>query len=288
MALNEAVNEDDPEKRLIQLLLDHGASPAVNGCKTMVDAVHNSASPALALLLDKNLPREDVSRAFNAAFTADTFDKWFTEAGLQAASLLLDKGAHGDSINSALVLAMKRSASESQVLASRFVTLLVSHGADVNYNRGEPLQQAASKANFSWSKQLLEGNPTIETLSLAFQCIFDTTLSQDEVLDLFKLFAEYRNGDVRIDIMSHPQGSDPVLVRAISRYPRSITILGTLLDAGLYHDQATTYKIHSDVEDAEEMTLLLWALAQPQKRVSNAVIELLLARGGECDGIRTG
>ncbi|KAG6041335.1 hypothetical protein E4U41_004865 [Claviceps citrina] len=281
IALNEAVNEEDPEERLVQLLLDHGASPAANSCKTLVDAVNKLAPSTLALLLEKKLPPEDVSRAFNDAFAADSFDKWFTESGFQTASVLLDKGAHGDSISGALILTMKRSTLENQDLANRFVTLLVSHGADVNYNQGEPLQQAASKANASWTKQLLGRRPTMETLSSAFQCIFDTALPQNEALDLFRLFAEYGDGDVRIDVLSGEQGRDPVLVRAISQYPRSAIILETLLDAGLYHDQATRYNIHSDVEDAEEMTLLSWALAQPQKRVSSAVIELLLARGAK-------
>lgn len=284
--LNEAVNEDDPEERLVRLLLDHGASPSANGCKTLVDAVNNSASSLLALLLERNLPQEDVSRAFKNAFTADTFNNWFTESGFKTAAVLLEKGAHGDSLGDALILAMKRCTPETKDLAGRFVALLMSHGADVNYNSGEPLQQAASKANIPWTKQLLEGRPTTQTLSLAFQCIFDTAISQDEVLGLFKLFAEYRDGDVRIDILSNQQGSDPVLVRAISQYPRSVAVLETLLDAGLYYDQAATYKIHSDIDDAEDMNLLLWAVAQPQKRVSNAVIELLVTRGGKCDGIQ--
>lgn len=279
--LNEAVNEDDPEERLVRLLLDHGASPSANGCKTLVDAVNNSASSSLALLLERNLPQEDVNRAFKNAFTADTFNKWFTESGFKTATVLLEKGPHGDSLGDALILAMKRCTPETKDLAGRFVALLMSHGADVNYNSGEPLQQAASKANIPWTKQLLEGRPTIQTLSLAFQCIFDTAISQDEVLGLFKLFAEYRDSDVRIDILSDQQGSDPVLVRAISQYPRSVAILETLLDAGLYYDQAATYKIHSDIDDAEDMNLLLWAVAQPQKRVSNAVLELLLTRGAK-------
>lgn len=279
--LNEAVNEDDPEERLVRLLLDHGASPSANGCKTLVDAVNNSASSLLALLLERNLPQEDVNRAFKNAFTADTFNKWFTESGFKTATVLLEKGAHGDSLGDALILPMKRCTPETKDLAGRFVALLMSHGADVNYNSGEPLQQAASKANIPWTKQLLEGRPTIQTLSLAFQCIFDTAISQDEVLGLFKLFAEYRDGDVRIDILRNQQGSDPVLVRAISQYPRSVAILETLLDAGLYYDQAAMYKIHSDIDDAEDMNLLLWAVAQPQKRVSNAVIELLVTRGAK-------
>ncbi|KAG6006684.1 hypothetical protein E4U21_006759 [Claviceps maximensis] len=278
-ALNEAVNEDDPEERLIRLLLDSGASATANGCKTLVDAVNSFAPSSVALLLEKNLPQEDVRRAFDHAFVAEKFYKWFTESGIQTASVLLHRGVHGDSVSNALVLAIKYSIPETRDLANRFVTLLLSHHADVNYNQGEPLQQAASKANVLWIRQLLERRPTVEALSLAFQNIFDTALPQDEALGLSRLFVEYRDGDIPMDVISIQQGRDPLLVRAITQYPRSVSILEVLLDAGLYYDQSTTYRIHSDIEDLEEMTLLLWALAQPQKRVSNALIELLLARG---------
>lgn len=280
-ALNQAVNEDDAEDRLVRLLLEHGASPAANGCKTIVDAVNKSASASLALLLEKSLPAEVTSQAFNSAFTEEAFERWFTPSGLDTARVLLNKGARGDALSGALILAMKRSMPETEELADKFVTLLADHGADVNHNNGEPLQTAASNANALWTRQLLRCRPTIETLSLAFQCIFDAVRTQEDALDLFTMFAEYRDGDVRIDVMRSQQGTQPVLVRAISQFPRSTKILETLLDAGLYQDQATTYKLHDDIEPEEEMTLLLWAIAQPQKRVSNAVIELLLTRGGE-------
>lgn len=281
IALNDAVNEENPEERLVRLLLDRGASPSANGCKTLVDAVQNVASSSLALLLQKKLPEEDIRRAFNQAFTADTFNTWFTEPGLKTAHMLLDQGARGDALSTALILIMKNSTKETRDFADRFFDLLVAHGPDVNYNNGEPLQQAASRADVPWTAQLLECHPSAETLWLAFQCIFDTALTQDGVLDLFKMFADYHEGDVRIDAMSGQQGSEPVLIRAVNQYPRSTTILTTLLDAGFYHDQATTCRIHPDIDDEEEVTLLAWAIAQPQKRVSTAVIELLIERGGE-------
>ena len=281
IALNDAVNEEDPEERLVQLLLEHGASPSANGCKTLVDAANNAASTSLALLLKQEIQAEDINRSFNQAFGDKTFKTWFSERGLETAKMLLEKGAGGEALSGALALTMKRSSAERQELADKFVSLLVSSGADVNYNNGEPLQNAASRANVAWSKQLLALKPSIQTLSLAFQCIFDTALPQDEVFDLFKLFAEYRDGDVRIDVMSEQQSAEPLLVRALSQYPRSTKILEALLDAGLYHDQPCHFKLHSDVEEPEQMTLLSWAIAQPQKRVSTAVIETLVARGGE-------
>lgn len=280
MALNDAVNEEEPEERLVGLLLENGASVTANGCKSMVDAVQRMASPCLSLMLQRDIAQKDINQAFTRAFTTQTFDKWFTPSGLKTAQLLLDEGASGDALSNSLLLVMQKSTPETNELANEFVEILVSHGADVNYNRGQPLQQAASVANVDWTRKLLSRKPTSETLSLAFQCIFDTALSQEEVLGLFKLFAEYRDGDAQIDVMVTLQGSEPVLVRALKQYPRSPMILSTLLDAGYYHDQLTSYPLHDDVGE-EEITLLCWAIAQPQKRVSTTVIELLIERGGK-------
>lgn len=280
MVLNDAVNEEDPEERLVRLLLHSGASATANSCKSLVDAVQNMASPCLSLMLQRDTAQKDINQAFNGAFTTETFNKWFTPRGLETAQLLLDKGASGDALSNSLLLVMQNSTPPTSGLADQFVEVLVSHGADVNYNRGQPLRQAASVANVEWTRKLLGRKPTSETLSLAFQCIFDTALSQEEVLGLFKLFAEYRDGDAQIDVMVTLQGSEPVLVRAMKQYPRSPMILSTLLDAGYYYDQLTTYVLHSDVGD-EEVTLLSWAIAQPQKRVSTAVLELLIKRGGK-------
>ncbi|KAK5991312.1 hypothetical protein PT974_09593 [Cladobotryum mycophilum] len=280
IALNDAVNEEDPEERLVKLLLEYGASPLANGCKTLVDAAEKAASSSLALLLNTEILEKDINLAFNQAFKASTFENWFTEPGLETAQMLLSRGAKGNALSEALVQVMKNSTTNTVDLADRFVEVLTAHGPDVNFDNGEPLRLAASRANVSWIHQLLACHPSTHTLTFAFHCIFDTAVTQDEVLELFQIFADYHEGDVRIDVMASRPGLEPVLVRALSQYPRSSTILTTLLDAGYYYDQATKYKIHPDIEE-EEMTLLTWAIAQPQKRVSSSLIQLLLERGAK-------
>lgn len=286
IALNDAVNEQEPEDRLVKLLLRHGASPMANECKTLIDASRNVASSCLGLLLDRKIEAKDINRAFDGAFTSDTFQDWFTDRGLLTAQMLLDKGASGDAISTALVCVMQNGDDNGQ-LANNFVDLLASHSPDVNFNNGEPLQVAASKANAAWTNRLLKCRPTSETLSLGFQRIFDTQLPQDEVLDLFRAFADYREDGVGIDVMATLQGSDPVLVRAIKQYPRSPLIVETLLDAGYYHDQPVNCILHEGYA-TEEVTLMSWAIAQPQKRVSSAVIEQLINRGAKVNVVSSG
>ena len=283
MALSKAVDEAEPDERLVRLLLRMGASPGANDGKALVAATRKAAPACLACFLEqRGLSEEDIGRAFDQSFSAEAFETWFTEAGLATARMLLERGARGRAVSSALVLVMTRSTAETRQLADRFFDLLVVHGPDVDGGGGELLRQAASKADVGWTRRLLECRPSASTLSLAFQCIFDTALPHDGALDLFRMFADYQgDGDGRMDALMGAQGPEPVLVRAISRYPRSTKILAALLDAGFYHDQATRQRVDADVDEEEDVTLLTWALAQPQKRVSTGVIELLVERGGE-------
>lgn len=288
--LNQAVNEENPEQRLVEMLLEHGASPTTNKCQTIIDACRNVAVSFLPLLLDggnNNISKSDISRAFAATFTRESFGIWFTEAGLTTAKLLLDKGAQGDALTEALIFAMKGSTTKTMDLADRFVPLLVSFGPDVNYRNGQPLQAAASKANVAWARLLLTCKPTAETISFAFQCIFDSSMSQESVLELFKLFAEYREGGVEIDVMGNvsPQGSDPILIRAISQYPRSAMIVSTLLDAGYYHDQLVQCELDENI-GVEDVTVMMWAISQPQKKVGSSIIEVLIERGGKVNSYK--
>ncbi|KAL5095122.1 hypothetical protein Trisim1_003731 [Trichoderma cf. simile WF8] len=280
ITLNDAVNEEDSEERLVKLLLEYGASPLANGCKTLVDAAEKSLSSTLALLLDIEIPQQDINMAFNNSFKADKFEAWFTPSGLETAGMLLDKGAKGDALSETLVQIMKH-ADENMELAEVFFDVLTAHGPNVDYQSGEPLRLAASQANIEWTHRLLACHPSTETLTFAFHSIFDTTLTQDVVLELFQMFADYHEGDVRVDVMATRAGSMPVLGKAISQYPRSSTILTTLLDAGYYHDQSMLYKLHPEIEEEEEMTLLTWAIAQPQKKVSSNLIQILLERGAK-------
>ena len=281
IALSKSVNEDDPDERLIKLLLDCGASPLTNGCKALIDATQKVAASSLKLLLSGDIPEGDINRVFSLGFAAENLQAWFTPEGLQVARMLLEKGAKGDALSGALILAMKHSDEESADLAEQFVDVLVDHGADVNFENGEPLKEATSKANVNWTRKLLNCHPSAETLSLGFNHIFDTALSPDEAIKLFEMFTDYQDGEARMDVMAVNHGSEPVLVRAISQYPRSTEVLQTLLDAGFYYDQATFYRVHPVIEEQEEVTLLAWAIAQPQKKVSNALIEMLIERGGK-------
>ncbi|KAJ2998040.1 hypothetical protein NUW58_g450 [Xylaria curta] len=280
-ALNRAVKEQEPEERVIRLLIDHGASPVANNCQTLIDATLNLSAPLFDELLDSSVTSEDASLVFREAFRFSDPGLWASERGLKIATSLLEKGAEGDGVGSALVTVLKQHTAAPESVTSLFADLLLKHGADVDYNHGEALQFAALRLNAALVTRLLREKPNTETLTLAFSKIFDAPIAEDKVHELIALFTEYRDGNSQLDVMFEHPGSDPVVIRALTQYPRSIKILEALLDIGFYYDQMTAYRVIDNSEEIEQVTLLMWALLQPQKRISTGIINLLIERGSK-------
>jgi ankyrin repeat protein len=279
ISLDKAVNEEEPHIDLVKLLLLNGASPLANGCKALVDAAQKLNFAALDLFLQREISQDDLSWAFLQTFSAPDADKWFMEPGFQVAQRLLEKGAQGNGPASALIVAIDYMGTDKDDIARKFVDLLIEYNADVNQDQGAALIKAAKSANVHLMRQVLQQKPNSDSVSMAFPYVFDHEVAEDQALELISLFTDYSDGETRLDAMfAHPE-AEPVVFKAISRYPRSTTIIETLLDAGYYHDQMTSARILEEIEEEEPMNLLLWCLLQPQKKVSSNIINMLIDRG---------
>lgn len=282
LALTRAVNEEDPEERLIQLLVANRASPTANGCQTLVDAARKLSASQFASLLESRISPEEATTAFGGEYTAANSQFWLSERGHDIARCLLRKGACGDVVGSALVAVVSNHGKCDADMSGAFIDLLLKYDADINYNHGEILQEAAAKGDRDLLRKLLQQQPNSESLTLAFPRIFEAGC-EDEVNDLINLFVEYHDGDNKLDMMFAYPGSEPVMVQALSRFPRSTRILQALLDVGYYHDQMVTTTVLPEIQQ-EQVNLLTWALLQPQKKISSAVLNVLIDKGGRCRG----
>ncbi|KAK3312348.1 hypothetical protein B0H66DRAFT_397155 [Apodospora peruviana] len=282
IALNRAV-KDDPDVRLIRLLLKNGASPLVNGCESLIDAAQLFFAEVLGVFLESDIPQKDISWAFKQAFTPETASTWLSEQGFQVATMLLGKGAEGGSLSLALSAAIDHYGSDNDDIARQFADLLLHSKADVDYQDGLVVQKAAKSADSKLIQQVLDQKPNSRSVSIAFPHIFGSGLSEEDTLGVMTLFTEYHDGEERLDAMfvDPSTKSEPVMFRALAEFPRSVKILQGLIDAGYYHDQMTMMRAMEDIEEEEQVSLLFWALSQPQKRISSAVIELLVNRGAK-------
>jgi len=280
ITLNRAV-KDEPDARLVRLLLDHGASPTANGCQTLIDAAQLMMVDILGMLLELEIAEKDISWSFQQVFTPEAGETWMTERGFQVAELLLGKGAEGKALTLALATCIDAFDSEKDEVARKFARRLLQSPVDVNYEDGLVLQKAAQKGDAHLIQQLLNQKPSSLAVSLAFPYIFEAGLDESEVLRLIHVFADYRNGEDGLDtVLNHPSFM-PILFHALDRFPRSVDILEALLNAGYYHDQVTRVRVTDEVEEEEFVTVLFWALLQPEKRVSSACIELLIERNAK-------
>lgn len=279
VALNKAVNEEEASIGLIKLLLENGASPTANGCKSLVDAAQKLNFPILDLFLRGEIAQNDLSWTFQQTFTAAEVNVWLSEPGLQLAQRLVEKGVDGDGLSEALNAALDSLGTDRDEIARKFIGLLIQFNADINQGQGKALVKAARTADTLLIQQMIQQRPDSESLSMAFPYVFDHEASEAEALELVTLFTDYRDGEIRLDPMfSHPD-SEPVMFKALSRYPRSTKIVSALLDAGYYHDQMGKARIFDGIDEEEQVNLLIWCLLQPQKRISSGIITLFIEKG---------
>ncbi|OLN95790.1 putative ankyrin repeat protein L25 [Colletotrichum chlorophyti] len=281
--LNNAVNEEEIDLKMIRSLLRYGASPIANNCKTLVDATRRCLVRPLGYMLESKILGEDLNLAIRDGFTKENSTTWFTEAGFTILHSFLQKGAHGDGLSSVLTQVVDMPLSEeddSLALANGFVDVLLDHKVDVNYADGKLLQSAAAASNAFLVKRLLEKKPNTETISRAFCRLFDNPTTEDEALELISMFTDYADGETRLDVMYSPPDSMPLLFLAIQQHPRSIQITKALLDAGYYYDQMMPCKVFDDLEE-EPVTLMMWCLLQPQKKISSGIIQMLIETGAK-------
>ncbi|KAL8408048.1 hypothetical protein RB594_006740 [Gaeumannomyces avenae] len=283
VGLTKAVNDEEHvDLKLVRLLLEKGASPTTNACRALCDATQKLLRPVVDLFLEREISPEDLSWTFAQAFSPASTHIWLSEDGLEVAKCFLGKGARGDGISSALASAIDAYGSERDGIARQFAELLLASGADVSFDSGQALQMAARAGDVELIQQLLEQKPTPQAVSMALPHVFDLQLPEDKALELVSLFAQFRNGEVGLDVVTVQPDSEPVVFKALDRYPRSTKMVQTLLDAGYYFDRMTTARVADDAEE-EQVSLLLWALLQPQKRISSAVILQLIENGAKVD-----
>ncbi|EXF86419.1 hypothetical protein CFIO01_00116 [Colletotrichum fioriniae PJ7] len=284
VVLNNAINEEELDLKIIRSLLRYGASPIANDCQTLVDATRRALVKPLAFMLESKILSADLNLAIREGFTRENTDAWFSEAGFTILHSFLKKGAHGDGLSSVLTqvvdLPLTESEPDSLALANGFVDILLDHKVDVNYADGKLLQSAAAACNSFLVKRLLEKKPNTESISRSFYRIFDNPASEDDALELITMFTEYADGETRLDVMYTPPDSLPLMFLALQQHPRSIRITKALLDAGYYYDQMMPCKVMEDL-DEEPITLMMWALLQPQKKVSSGIVQMLIETGAK-------
>jgi len=236
----------------------------------------------LKLLLESPRAKPYVSSSFGEF--AKTELPWKSKKGPSIVLCFLSHGASGQAVDEALLDATDRSMNTCGEIAWPILDSLLQHNADVNYQRGLALQRAAKQGNIVHIRKLLSGAGA-DARMMAFPYLFgsETPVSETHMLHLIREFTDAPDPENSMGVgFSHPDPSiKPVIFMALERYPRKSHILRALMDAGFNPFPVTSWELDSTV-GKETVSVLCWAIDQPEKRISSENINLLIDRGSEC------
>lgn len=257
------------------MLVEKGASVSHNDGEALNIAVSARNSMLTELLLSgKHRPsRPSSTKAFRTLFAKDQLGDDNAGITLGIARILLPLGIDRLAIDSALRVALSRPSYNSEVEA--LVDTLLQHNANVNVADGACFVFAAQKHDHTVFEKLMLHRPNFGVIIPA---LIRSNIQEDSVV--LAVNSCFVNGCTSNDLERGSTGHPklPILIMAMQSYPRCEALIKILLDHGCNPDIFVRDVIDASVGE-EVVSALLWALNQPQKRISDTVITALLEAG---------
>jgi hypothetical protein len=276
-SLTSATKQTPIDHRLIKLLVDH---ETFDEGESIANAVRARDLKALGLLLSTPRAVPYISSSFKNAIGSN-FD-WKSNEGLSIMRLLLEKGASGDVLGEALSKAVENFESSPKDQADNFVDVLLRYGADINHQGGLALQRAAAHMNVDLLQKLLPA-ATIESKAISIPYLFASCDDSTKLVKALQVFSDSFQEDNKDFLIgfTHPDSHlEPVLFIALDHSPKKPQVLKALLDLGYNPNQWIPRGIGPTL-NLEPWPVLFWAIEQPEKRISNTNISLLIDGGGK-------
>jgi hypothetical protein len=274
-ALAELVRLKQSDCASVGALLRYGASVYYNDNESLIVAARMCHIEILEALLSCANDNSAITHVFADRLQDGVF--WASTHGLEVMETLLKKGASGRPVDEALLVAVTNNKTESLALA--FAQLLLDNGADVNYKQGIALSQAVQIGATRIMKEILKRKCTSETLALAFPYILDLTLGAPAIIELIDEFARHPSQKFRRPF-AHPDVPLPVVAYCMTKFPKNLSILIAVLDAGFPVDDKRGCQIEY-ANGAVDVTPLFWALSDSEKAVDDSIITHLINWDGE-------
>jgi ankyrin repeat protein len=268
---------DNTDFVVLSVLLEKGASVNFNDGEALSTGVASGNYALAKLLLHGKEPpsRANITKAMRALFNAPSMLKTTANQGdqLEIVRELLTRGVEQPAIDSALRTILDVANAESNT--EGLVDLLLHHQANVNTADGTCFVFAANRNDFAIFNKLVANSPEFSTI---VPLLLASKLNEEVVVKAIQ--ACFDHGCTSDDLRIGTQGifKKPSLFLAIREYPRSEALVKLLLNHGCNPDITANGIINKTVGE-ESLPILVWALAQPQKMISSAVIIALLGAG---------
>jgi len=141
--------------------------------------------------------------------------------------------------------------------------LLLNHGANINVSGGTYFAQVAEAGEKELFSDLLTRNPDFEML---LYLLMDKLTDEEKLVEFLDLCLIAGGSE-------YAARNSAFLVSVMSRFPRSSALVKLLIRHGCPVGDLCNFTTE------EQATPLVWALCQPQKKISDSVILELLSVG---------
>ena len=291
-ALKYLVLEEDSDLCLIEILLTAGAEVEHENGVCIKHAAYN-LNLDLVRLLSQSLGYNQIifTQALSSIVNRGTH--WISFEHVELISVLLRHGASGQIVNKALVQLVDHVAGQDALtdLRNTFLGLLLSVGADVNFENGKAVGIAAGKADVFLLTYFLRQGASSATASMALSMAILAHHPEPLLLQLIDVFADQRTA--LADFNQGVPGMLPPFLLCLKSYPHSTVLLDRLVKAGAelnckvpwlqYPDESLReWTIQPETQEPEPVSVLMWALLQREVKISLAVFSALVGYGGKC------
>jgi hypothetical protein len=260
---------------IVNFLLEHGASgQGVDAAFCKAARLYDSN--ALELLASSVNP-EAVNVAL--ATVSQAGKDWLSTDILWLIHSLLNWGAAGDCVN--IVLLEVLDAYSQGFTTEGLIDMLLYFGAkaDVNFQNGEAVKIAARYGNAALLEKLASCGATSETLWVGLAEAITAGHDENVLLSLIDVFMN--NKGAKPNAKTTLDGYQPPIFTCLAAYPQSAKLAKRLANIGCNLEAQIEYWLYDDENvEGENVTVLTWALSQPEKHIASAVIdELIVAKG---------
>lgn len=256
------------------VLMRQGAS--VSGDALGVAVSSRDHSLTSILLSGKRRPsRSDVTKVFRTLFLERALhgEEVGASGTLTIIRQLLASGVDQPAIDAALRATLDITNDLPRMEA--LLNTLLLHGANVNSADGVCFLLAAQKHHHPIFEKLLLHQPNF---NLVISALLNSKTTDRLVVVLMNTCFTHGCTSEGRDLVPIGHRKISVLIMAMQNYPGNDALVKTFLDHG-WNPNTAIREVIDPTSGEEKVPVLLWALLQPEKRISDSVLTELLAAG---------
>ncbi|KAK0727667.1 hypothetical protein B0T26DRAFT_822245 [Lasiosphaeria miniovina] len=290
-ALKHVVLEPDTDLGLISVLLGAGADPIYEDGVCIKKAAYDLNRSLLDTLSENLGPNEVIfSEALAGIIGRDR--QWIAFGHVETIRLLLRYGASGPAVDKALLEVVEHLACHEPDtdLADTLLNMFVDGGADVNHENGKCAMIAAGRGDPPLLSRILNLGATTMTAAAALSIAITSGHDESRLMQILGAFVDIRH--TLPDLTLSLPGMPPPMFLCLKSYCDSASLVEKLISVGCHLESTIPSLVYSreivsggeggaaDLE-MEPVSVLVWALLQPNNIISSRVIDALIRHGGK-------